>query len=178
VRPLIEVVAGGWPIANALDDRSSARRIPSRGDTNMAVKPVPEGYGTATPYLIVKDANALLRFVQEAFNARVKEEHRLPDGTLMHADVLIGDSHVMMGQAGGPWEPIPGSVLLYVEDADAVYQAALKAGAQSVQQLTNQFYGDRSGGVRDPSGVTWWISTHIEDVPVEELQRRMSARSR
>jgi PhnB protein len=144
----------------------------------MAVKPVPEGYGTATPYLIVKDADALLRFVQEAFNARINEEFRRPDGTLMHADVTIGNSHVMMGQAGGPWQPIPGSILLYMEDADAVYQAALKSGARSVQEMTNQFYGDRSGGVQDPSGVTWWISTHIEDVPKDELERRMSAHTR
>jgi PhnB protein len=141
----------------------------------MPVKAIPEGYGAVTPYLIVKDANALLTFVQEAFGARVKEAHRMPDGTVMHADVVIGDSHVMMGQAGGPWRPIPGSILLYVEDADATYAAALKAGAKSVQELTNQFYGDRSGGVEDPSGVTWWISTHIEDVSTEELERRMKS---
>ena len=141
----------------------------------MAVKPIPEGYRSVTPYLIVNDADALLRFVKEAFNARVKEEHRMPDGTLMHADVIIGDSHVMMGQAGGRWRPIPGSILLYVEDADATYAAGLKAGGKSVQELTNQFYGDRSGGIEDPSGVTWWISTHIEDVPPEELERRMKS---
>jgi PhnB protein len=80
-----------------------------------------------------------------------------------------------MGQAGGRWHPIPGSILLYVEDADATYAAALKAGGKSVQELTNQFYGDRSGGIEDPSGVTWWISTHIEDVPPEELERRMKS---
>jgi PhnB protein len=141
----------------------------------MAVKAIPEGYRTVTPYLIVSDADALLRFVKAALNGQVKEEHRMPDGTLMHADVIIGDSHVMMGQAGGPYGPIPGSILLYVEDADATYEAALKAGGTSVQAMTDQFYGDRSGGVKDPSGVTWWISTHVEDVPKEELERRMGA---
>ena len=139
----------------------------------MAVKAVPEGYRTVTPYLIVEDADALLRFVTAAFDAQVREEHRTPDGKVMHADVVIGDSHVMMGQAGGPWRPIPGSILLYVDDADATFAAAVKAGGKVVQEMTNQFYGDRSGGIQDPSGVTWWISTHVEDVSSEELERRM-----
>lgn len=141
----------------------------------MAVKAVPEGYRTVTPYLIVNDADRLLQFVKTAFNAQVKQEHRLPDGTVMHADVLIGDSHVMMGQASGRWRPMTGSILLYVPDVDATYQAALRAGGKSIQDVTNQFYGDRSGGVEDPTGVTWWISTHVEDVPPEEMERRMKA---
>lgn len=141
----------------------------------MAVKPVPEGYRTVTPYLIVKDADKLLQFVQAAFKATVHEEHRMPDGSVMHADVLIGDSHVMMGQANERWPEVPGSIMLYVPDADATYKAALAAGATSVQEMTDQFYGDRSGGVKDPAGVTWWISTHVEDVSPEEMQRRMAA---
>lgn len=141
----------------------------------MAVKPVPEGYRTVTPYLIVSDADSLLRFVQAAFGARVHDEHRGPDGSVMHADVIIGDSHVMMGQANEKWRAIPGSIHLYVPDADATYQAALRAGAKSIQEVSNQFYGDRSGGVEDPAGVTWWISTHVEDVSPEEMERRMAA---
>jgi uncharacterized glyoxalase superfamily protein PhnB len=125
--------------------------------------------------LIVKDADALLRFVTTVFNARVIEEVRQPDGTLMHGDVMIGDSHVMMGQANDKWHATPGSILLYVPDADAAYQAALRAGARSVQEMTTKFYGDRSGGIEDPAGVTWWISTHVEDVTPEEMQRRMRA---
>ena len=74
----------------------------------MSAKPIPEGYHTVTPYLIVKNADMLLQFMKAAFNAQVKEEHRLPDGTIMHADVMIGDSHVMMGQAGGRWREMPG----------------------------------------------------------------------
>jgi PhnB protein len=141
----------------------------------MAVKPVPEGYRTVTPYLIVKDADALLRFVQAAFGGRVHGEHRGPDGTIMHADVIIGDSHVMMGQANEKWPANPGSIYLYVPDVDATYQAALRAGAKSLQDVSNQFYGDRSGGVEDPAGVSWWISTRVEDVSREELERRMQA---
>lgn len=141
----------------------------------MAVKPIPQGYHTATPYLIVKDADRLLTFLKAAFNAQVTEEHRTADGRVMHADVLIGDSHIMMGQASEQWRSMPGSVLLYVPDADALYEASLKAGAKSVQEMAHQFYGDRSGGVEDPTGNTWWISTRVEDVPAEEIQRRMKS---
>jgi uncharacterized glyoxalase superfamily protein PhnB len=144
----------------------------------MPVKPVPEGYRTVTPYLIVQDADALLKFVRAAFNATVNEEHRSPDGRVVHADFTIGDSHVMLGQSGDRWPASPGTVLLYVEDADATYKAALAAGGTSLQEMTTQFYGDRSGGVKDPSGVSWWISTHVEDVSKEELERRMAAAHR
>jgi PhnB protein len=141
----------------------------------MAVKPIPEGYHSVTPYLIVKDADKLLQFVQKAFKAQVKEEHRNADGTIMHADVVIGDSHVMLGQAGGTWGEALGTLMVYVPDADATYKAALEAGGTSVQEMADQFYGDRSGGVQDPCGVTWWISTHVEDVSPEEMERRMKA---
>ena len=141
----------------------------------MAVKPIPEGYHTATPYLIVTDADALLRFVTAAFQATVVEDHRDSSGRVVHADVLVGTSHLMLGQANDKWKAQPGTVLLYVPDADATYAAALAAGGRSVQAMTTQFYGDRSGGVEDPSGVTWWISTHVEDVPRDELERRMKA---
>jgi PhnB protein len=141
----------------------------------MAVKPVPEGYRTVTPYLIVRNADKLLEFLKKAFNAQVTDEHRLPDGSIMHADVIIGDSHVMMGQAKEQWREMTGSILLYVPDADATYKAALQAGGKSIQEMTTHFYGDRSGGVEDPSGVTWWISTHVEDVSPEEMERRMTA---
>ena len=141
----------------------------------MAPKPIPEGYTAVTPYLIVKDVDALLRFVKDVFGAEVKEEHRLPDGTVMHADVMIGGAHIMMGQANERWTERRGSILVYVPDADAVYARALQAGGTSLQEMTTQFYGDRSGGVEDPSGVAWWISTHVEDVSPEEMERRMKA---
>ena len=144
----------------------------------MAVKPVPEGYRTVTPYLIVNDADALLRFMTAALQGQIVEAHRTPDGRVMHADVMIGDSHVMLGQASEKWQAKPGAVLLYVPDADATYSAALAAGGTSVQEMTTQFYGDRSGGVEDPSGVTWWISTHVEDVAPDEMERRMAAARR
>jgi PhnB protein len=140
----------------------------------MAVKPIPDGYHAVTPYLIVKDADASLKFLTTALGGRIVEEHRLPTGEVMHADVLIGDSHVMLGQASDRYPEQTGSILLYVADADATYRAAMAAGGTSVQEMATQFYGDRSGGVRDPTGVTWWISTRVEDVSPEELQRRMA----
>jgi PhnB protein len=141
----------------------------------MAVNPIPEGYRTVTPYLIVNDVDRLLKFLKSAFNAQVTDEHRRPDGTVMHADVVIGDSHVMMGQANEKWRTMTGSILLYVPDVDATYEAALRAGGKSIQEVTDHFYGDRSGGVEDPTGVTWWISTHVEDVSPEEMERRMKS---
>ena len=144
----------------------------------MAVNPIPEGYRTVTPYLIVKEADASLRFMTDALQGRIIEAHRTPDGRVVHADVMIGDSHVMLGQANEQWEARPGTIHLYVPDADATYEAALAAGGKSIQAMALQFYGDRSGGVEDPSGVVWWISTHVEDVAPDELERRMAAARR
>ena len=141
----------------------------------MAAEPIPDGYTAVTPYLIVKDVDALLRFVTDVFGAEIKEEHRLPDGSVMHADVLIGGAHIMMGQANARWTERLGSILVYVPDADAVYARALKAGGTSLQEMTTQFYGDRSGGVEDSNGIAWWISTHVEDVSPEEMEQRMKA---
>ena len=144
----------------------------------MAVKPVPDGYHTVCPYLIVDDANAQLDFVQRAFDARVVDVHKDGDGRIMHADVVIGDSHVMMGQAGAQWKAMPAMIHLYVPDCDATYRTAIAAGATSVREPQTQFYGDRSGGVRDVNGNQWWISTHVEDVSAEEIGRRAQAAAR
>lgn len=141
----------------------------------MAVKPIPEGYSAVTPYLILRDVDALLNFATRAFNATIVDVHRDPAGRVMHADITIGGAHIMMGQADEKWPEKLGSIHLYVPDADATYQAAMAAGARSLYEVTTHFYGDRSGGVEDPTGVTWWISTHVEDVSREEMQKRMQA---
>jgi PhnB protein len=138
----------------------------------MAVKPVPEGYHTACPYLLVDDADAQLRFLQRAFGGRVAGVHRDPSGRVMHADVVIGDSHIMLGQGTAEWKSMPAMVHLYVPDCDAVYRAALAAGGTSIREPRTEFYGDRSGGVRDANGNWWWIATHVEDVSAEEIERR------
>lgn len=141
----------------------------------MTAKPIPEGYTAVTPYLIVRDPGVVTAFVTAAFGASVVDEHRDDDGRVRHADVLIGGAHVMMGGADEKWPEQKGSILVYVPDVDATYKAALAAGGTSVFEPKDQFYGDRSCGVVDPAGVTWWISTHVEDVAPEEMARRMKA---
>jgi uncharacterized glyoxalase superfamily protein PhnB len=141
----------------------------------MAVKPIPEGYTAVTPYLIVRDVDRLLEFLTGAFNATIVSVHRDGEGRVMHADVAIGGAHLMMGQASDRFPEKLGSIHLYVPDADAAYQTAMRAGATSIYEPTTHFYGDRSGGVEDPCGVTWWISTHVEDVSEQEMNRRMQA---
>ena len=141
----------------------------------MAVKSIPDGYHTITPYLTVQGVPKLIDFLNQAFAAQEIERVPGPDGTIGHAEVRIGDSVVMMGEARGEWQPMPGAIYLYVNDADAVYQRALQAGAVSMMEPADQFYGDRSAGVKDPSGNLWWIATHKEDVPPEELKKRAEA---
>jgi PhnB protein len=138
----------------------------------MPVKPIPDGYHTVTPVLTLHGAAKLIEFLKQAFDA--KETYRLagPDGSVMHAEVKIGDSMVMVGEATDQWKPIQVTVALYVEDADAWYKRALRAGAASVREPSDQFYGDRSAGVKDFAGNQWWIHTHIEDVTPEEIKKR------
>jgi PhnB protein len=139
----------------------------------MAAKPIPEGFHTITPYLTVKDASALLEFVTRAFGATEAHVMRGPDGAIAHADVMIGSSHLMLGQARGEWTPMPAQLYLYLPDCDAAYTQALAAGATSVQEPKTQFYGDRHGCVKDSNGNLWWVATHVEDVSNEEIERRM-----
>jgi PhnB protein len=140
----------------------------------MAVTPIPEGYHTVTPYLVVQGVAKLIDFLKRAFDAQELMRMPRPDGTILHAEVKIGDSIVMMGEATGEHKPMPGSNL-YVADTDATYKRALQAGASSTMEPADQFYGDRNAGVVDPVGNHWWIATHIEDVPPEELARRAEA---
>ncbi len=135
----------------------------------MPAPGVPEGYPTVTPYLIVDGAAKLIDFLQRAFGAAARECHKMEDGKIMHAEATIGDSTVMLGDATGEWKAMPSVLHLYVPDADAVYRKALAAGATSVREPADQFYGDRSGGVKDPLGNLWWISTRKENLSLEEI---------
>jgi PhnB protein len=139
------------------------------------VSPIPEGHHTVTPYLLVEDAHGLLDFVQRAFGAEVLSTSETPDGLVQHAEFQLGDSRVMVGGASGEWPPMPVMLHLYVDDVDGLYRRALEAGAESVREPADMFYGDRSGGVRDPFGNQWWIATHVEDVTPEEMARRQAA---
>ena len=138
----------------------------------MTVQPIPEGYHTVTPYLIVSGVPQLIDFLKQAFGAEEMVRMAQSDGTIGHAEVKIGTSRVMMGEAGGEFKPMPTMLHLYVEDTDAVYQRALQAGATSLMEPTDQFYGDRMSAVQDAFGNQWWIATHIEDVSHEEIAKR------
>lgn len=139
-------------------------------------KAIPEGYHTVTPYLLCEGVADVLTFVQRAFDAEVRHRMPSPDGKVVHAEVQIGDSRVMLGEASREWRPMPGSVYVYVDDVDEVYRRAIAAGGRSIVEPADMFYGDRNGGVADPGGNVWWISTHIEDVPEEELTARVAKR--
>jgi PhnB protein len=142
----------------------------------MAVKSIPDGFHTVTPYLVVHGVATLLDFLQRAFDAQPLLSPMVrADGSIGHAEVKIGDSVVMMGEPMGDMRPMPGSIYLYVNDTDAVYRRALQAGATSLMEPADQFYGDRSAGVQDVVGNQWWIATHKEDVPPDEMLQRAKA---
>jgi PhnB protein len=140
----------------------------------MAVKPIPEGYGTVTPWIISPDTARLIDYVTEAFGAQEIDRVLNEDGSIGHAEVRIGDSIVMMFDAKPGWPPTPAFLRLYVEDADAVHRAAVAAGGTSITEVTHLFFGDRVGRVRDPLGNLWWIQSRVEDVTMEEMQERLN----
>ncbi len=142
---------------------------------SKSVKPIPDGYQSVIPYLVVSDAVAQIEFMKQALGAKELLRMTNPDGTIGHAEMRIGDSVVMLGQAGEQWKPMPCMLYLYVTDVDALYLRAVDAGGVSIKEPQDQFYGDRTAGVQDKNGNQWCFGTHIEDVSTEELQRRHAA---
>ena len=149
----------------------------------MQVKPIPEGYHTVTPYLIIRGAARALDFYKQGFGATELMRLAGPDGKIGHAEIKIGDSPIMLADEfpemgfSGP-QTIGGSpvcILLYVEDVDARFRQALAAGAKELRPVKDQFYGDRAGTLADPFGHLWTIATHKEDVSPEEINRRYEA---
>jgi PhnB protein len=146
-------------------------------------KPIPDGYHSATPYLIVDDAARAIEFYKKAFGATELLRMPKPGGKIGHAEIKIGDSPIMLADespeigARGPrsFNGSPVSILLYVEDVDTTFSKAVDAGAKVQRPVTNQFYGDRMGGIEDPFGHVWHIATHVEDVPPEEMKKRAAA---
>ena len=152
-------------------------------EEDMSVKPIPEGYHTATPYLAVDDAAEALEYYKKAFGAKERGRMEAPDGKIGHAEIQIGDSLVMLS------DPFPqastrtpkelggttASVFLYVENVDAFVQRAVDAGATVSMEVADQFWGDRFGTITDPFGHSWSVATHIEDVPPEEMAERAKA---
>jgi PhnB protein len=142
---------------------------------DMTVKPIPDGYHSLTPYLMVSNTDALVKFYQAAFDATVIFRMNHPDGNVRHGEVRIGDSMLMLSEARPGYPAQPTMLYLYVPDVDRVFGQAIKAGGTVVSAVVDHHYGDRAGGLTDPSGNTWWIATHIEDVSGEEVARREAA---
>ena len=149
----------------------------------MSVKHVPDGYHTATPYLVVDGAARALEFYTQAFGAKELMRMPGPDGRIGHAELMIGDSHIMLADEHpeqghrGPksFGGSPVGIMLYVEDVDTMFRTALSLGATETRAVEDQFYGDRMGSLTDPFGHNWMIATHVEDVSPEEMERRMKA---
>jgi PhnB protein len=142
------------------------------------VRPVPPGYHTVTPYLVVKNGGKALDYYQEAFGTTDVKRMDAPDGRIMHAEFKIGDSMVMLSEEMGPnrspesFGGSPVSIFLYVEDVDSVFNRAVKAGAKADMPPQDMFWGDRFGKLTDPFGHHWALATHIEDVAPEEMDKR------
>ena len=143
----------------------------------MAVKPIPENYPRVSPYLIVKNVEKTMDFIQYVFDGKVLEKMKTPNGSVNHGEISIGDSVIMIGRATESHEPQNVMLYIYVDDTDAAYKRALEKGAESVMEPADQFYGDRNAGVKDKDGISWWMASHVEDISPEELQRRNEARA-
>ncbi|MHB8382983.1 MAG: VOC family protein [Candidatus Binataceae bacterium] len=152
------------------------------------VNPIPDPARSITPYLVVRDAPRMIEFYKKVFNAAETLRLDMPDGRIGHAELAIGGSAIMLSDEFpdmGFSSPIalgaarsPVTIHIYVEDIDAVYHKALAAGAISLREPADQFYGDRNAQVKDPSGHSWDISSHVEDVSPEEMKKRMTAMSK
>ena len=151
----------------------------------MTVKPIPEGYHSVTPYLIIEGAADAIEFYKQAFGATELFRFPTPDGKIGHAEIKIGDSPVMLADAypdmgyNGPKSlgGSPVSLMIYVEDVDTIFNRAVDAGATVKEALSDKFYGDRLGSLIDPFGHVWHVSTHKEDVSLEEMEERAKAAS-
>jgi len=147
----------------------------------MAVNPIPAGYAGVTPYLIIRDAARALGFYKDVFGAKETLHLKYPDGKVAHAEIAIGEGHVMISEElpeqgfRGPltFGGTPVSLLVYVEDVDAVFEKAIAEGAETRHPVADQFYGDRSGTIVDPFGHVWSIATHKQDMSGEAMQKAL-----
>jgi PhnB protein len=173
-----------FQIANCAREATSIKQLNRRMIMTKPVQPIPEGFHTLTPYLIIKGAAQAIDFYKQAFGAEELFRMPGPDGkTIGHAEIKLGDSIVMLSdecpdfgfRSPQSLNGTPVSFMFYVKDVDATFKRAVDAGATVIRPLENQFYGDRTGTVADPFGHVWSIGTHVEDVAPEELQKRAAA---
>lgn len=136
-------------------------------------QPIPEGRPTVVPYLVINDVAKAIDFLKATFDAEEKERIPRADGSVMHAELIIGNGMVMMGEPRDEFGPMPASIFISVEDCDAVYKRAIAAGGVSVMEPADMHHaGERYGGVKDHAGNIWWMATHIEDLSEEEAKKR------
>ncbi len=140
----------------------------------MSVKPIPEGYGNVIPFLVCSGTEDVIKFAQEAFGAKLSDISKTDGGTVRHATIHIRDSAIMLSEGSAEYPAVPSMLYIYFDNVDEVYQKALAAGGVSLREPTNEFYGDRSCGVKDTSGNQWWFASHVEDVSSEEINKRHS----
>lgn len=138
----------------------------------MAVSWIREGFRSITPYVFAAGADRLIDFLKQAFDAEEIVRKDRPDGAVMHAELRVGDSMLMVGEGGGEFGPMPCSIYLYVPDCDRTFRQALQAGGVSVFDVMTLPSGERYGGIKDPCGNIWWVATHVEDLTPEEQERR------
>jgi PhnB protein len=141
----------------------------------MSISPIPEGFHTITPNIIVAGVEKAIEFYKLAFGAEEKFRLAMPDGTIVHCELAIGDSRLNIGEAMEGWPAHPLLAQIYVQDADTVFERAVQAGARVIMPMTDMFFGSREGRVVDSFGGTWTISTRTEVVSPEEMQRRLRA---
>lgn len=154
--------------------RKAAKTAAKKPVGKKAVKPIPDGYHTITPATVIPEAAEAIAFYEKAFGAKTRLRMDGPDGSVAHAELVIGNSCFMLGSSMGR-PPVYLHAMLYVTNCDAVYDRALDAGAMVKEPLSNKFYGDRSGTLADPFGNEWTIATHKEDLSEKEMIRRMNA---
>lgn len=154
-------------------------------NSTHTIAPIPAGYTSVTPYIIVHDAKAALAFYLAAFGAQIEVQLDMPDGNIGHAEFCVGGAHIMLGQETTEGEQVfqspralggtASSIMLYVPDCEAVFAASVQAGATVLEPLSLKFYGDKAGRIQDPFGHQWMIATHVENVSDDEVKRRLAA---
>jgi PhnB protein len=144
----------------------------NKNQKSKSVKAVPEGMHTVTPFLVVDGANELIRFIEQSFDGKTTAIMKTQDGKVMHASIQVGDSQIMVSDATEKYPAGNCRLYLYVDNVDDTYKKAINANGTSLREPVDEFYGDRSSGVKDNWGNEWWIATHVEDVDDEEMEKR------
>jgi PhnB protein len=150
-------------------------KVATKVEAAMAVKAIPEGHHSVTAYLVGVGAGKLVTFLEQAFGGTCVERINGPNGAIAHAEVKIGDTIIMLGEASERAQAYAATLHHYVTNVDEVHRRAVAAGAKVLSEPTDMFYGDRTGAVVDPCGNSWYIASHVEDVSPEEMERRMQA---